>query len=163
MTYTSTHLKRWELPECYVGELWPNYYSSGFGQSRDSDALERSNFRCALAQLGGETDTVTVVREGHWAVGWVEWIAIHQDDEDALRIADRLQEKMQGYPVLDEEDWSNEEHEEANEIWRNCYTPAERIRYIREHSSQFEFVDLRDMLECVRGKCFAGFASDLIR
>lgn len=35
-----------------------------------------------LAKLGGESDTVTVVRERHWAA--VEWLAIHQDDETAL-------------------------------------------------------------------------------
>jgi hypothetical protein len=27
------------------------------------------------------------VRETHWAVGWVEWIGIHQDDEKAPAIA----------------------------------------------------------------------------
>ena len=47
-----------------------------------------------LTALGGETDTVIVVRETHWAVGWVEWIAIHQDDEKALKIADDITGKL---------------------------------------------------------------------
>lgn len=35
---------------------------------------------CMLRELGGESETVRVVRESHWAVGWVEWIAIHESD-----------------------------------------------------------------------------------
>ncbi len=37
------------------------------GQSRDSDALGRSNFRVGLKILGGEGDNVRVERYGHWA------------------------------------------------------------------------------------------------
>ncbi|WMT78832.1 hypothetical protein [Bradyrhizobium sp. Ash2021] len=88
------HLRRWTMPANYFGAVWPAYYSSGVGQSRDSDALERSNFECMLKALGGETETVVVVRELHWAVGWVEWIAIHQDDEKALKIADDITGKL---------------------------------------------------------------------
>jgi hypothetical protein len=104
--YEPNNLKGWTMPDSYFGEAWPNYYSSGFRQSRDRDDLEASNCAVALARLGGETDTVVVVRESHWAVGWVEWIAIHQDDEKALRIADELREAYENYPVLDEDDFS---------------------------------------------------------
>lgn len=45
MTHT---VKRWTMPDCYVGETWPDHYSSGFGQSRDSDDLEASNFATVL-------------------------------------------------------------------------------------------------------------------
>src|SRR5688572_21906331 len=107
--YEPTYLKRWTLPSHYFGEHWPEYYGSGCGQSRDSDALERSNFACMLAALGGESDTVQVVRESHWAVGWVEWIAIHQDDETALRIADGIAERLRDYPVVDESHYSETE------------------------------------------------------
>jgi hypothetical protein len=96
MAYEPKHLKRWTLPDNYVGEVWPAYYSSGCGQSRDSDALERSNFSCMLKALGGESETVIVVRETHWLVGWVEWIAIHQDDDKALEIADRIAARNPG-------------------------------------------------------------------
>src|SRR6266436_1054881 len=67
MTYEPEHLKLWTMPDCYFGEVWPAYYSAGVGQSRDSDALERSNFACMLKAVGGESDTVQVVRESHWA------------------------------------------------------------------------------------------------
>jgi hypothetical protein len=36
------------MPDSYFGATWPDYYGSSVGQSRDSDALERSNFACML-------------------------------------------------------------------------------------------------------------------
>lgn len=163
MDYQPRNLKRWTMPQHYFGETWPDYYSSGVGQSRDSCALERSNFVCMLQRLGGESETVIVVRESHWAVGWVEWIAIHYTDNESLSIADDIQDKLANYPVIDESHWSETEYEEANEIWTNCYSPQERIDYIRHNRDQFEFQSFADMLGCVRGKYFAGYASELIR
>lgn len=118
--YEPKNLKRWTIPGNYAGEVWPNYYSSGFGQSRDSDDLEASNFATALEELGGETETVIVVRESHWAVGWVEWIAIHQDDDAALEKADALRERYENYPVLDDDDFSRREMETADANWDSC-------------------------------------------
>lgn len=162
MDYEPKHLRRWAMPESYSGAVWPAYYRSGCGQSRDSDALERSNFACMLKALGGESDTVTVVRESHWAVGWVEWIAIHQDDGAALKVADEIQARLADYPVIDDDHFSATEQDDANDTWRNCYRPQDRIDYIRKHRSQFEFHDFRDMLGCVRGEYFAGYASELL-
>ena len=87
------------------------------GQHRDSDSLTRSNFTCGLEAIGGESDTVEVVRESHWAVGWVEWIAIHQDDAAALEKADAIKERLEDYPVVDEDAWSTLEWEESCEYW----------------------------------------------
>jgi hypothetical protein len=115
-----------------------------------------------LEALGGESETVIVVRERHWAVGWVEWIAIHESDDKALQEADAIKAALEDYSVINEEHWSETEREEANEVWRNCYSPEERIAYIREFRSQFEFHDYRDLLGCVRGEYFAGYASELL-
>lgn len=156
------NLKKWKLPQYYIGEKWPDYYSSGVWQSRDSDCLERSNFICMLEQLGGESETVIVVRENHWAVGWVEWIAIHESDEKSLRIADKIMAALADYPVIDENHLSELECEEANEVWLNCYDDKSRLAYIRKFRDQFEFRDYADLIGCVRGKWFMGYASDLI-
>jgi hypothetical protein len=122
-----TKRERWTMPDSYFGETWPDYYCSGFGQHRDSDALERSNFAVALRELGGGSETVIVVRESHWAVGWIEWIAIQADDETALRIADELNERRDSYPALDESDWSDLEWNEAADYW-DSLSPREKVR-----------------------------------
>lgn len=113
--YEPTCLKKWTLPEYYAGEVWPNYYVF-LGQNRDSDCLTRSNFQSGLEAIGGESETVIVVRERHWAVGWVEWIAIHQDDEEALKKADEIAAALENYPVVDDEHYYQLESEEADEV-----------------------------------------------
>lgn len=160
MTYEN--IKKWTRPDHYAGAEWPEYYSSGVGQSRDSDALERSNFVSMLKALGGESDTVIVVREGHWAVGWIEWIAIHESDEKALTEADEIMGALADYPVIDDSHWSETESEEANEVWANCYDDSERLEYIRKFRDQFEFHNYADLIGCARGKYFCGYASELL-
>lgn len=160
-TYTPKLLRLWTLPDNYAGATWPNYYSAGFGQSRDSDALERSNFETAWTALQ-KFEGVERVRESHWAVGWVEWIAIPADDSAALQVADEMCARWEDYPVLNDEHFSQLEQEEADLTWKNCYNAGERMEYIRAHRSQFEFRSLADMLDCVRGNYFAGYASELL-
>ena len=166
MPYEPKHLERWTMPRDYFGATWPNHYSAGVGQSRDSGCLEQSNFAAMVSALGGESEIVTVVRESHWAVGWVEWIAIKADgtpeSDKALQIADELMERFSDYPVLNEDDFSEREMEAANQTWKECYSWQERIKYIRNNADQFEFRNFADMLGCVRGEYFAGYARDLI-
>jgi hypothetical protein len=157
------------MPDCYFGPTWPATYSSGFGQSRDSDCLERCNFKVAFEAILNAstlpTDDETrpqIVRENHWAVGWVEWIAIHQDDNGALKRADELRDDYAAYPSLNDDKLSEMEQQEANEVWANCYDVSERVEYIRQYRSQFEFHNYADLLGCVRGQYFAGYASELI-
>lgn len=127
------------MPSHYFGEVWPDYYSSGVGQSRDSDALERSNFATMLRSLGGESETVIVVRESHWAVGWVEWIAIHATDDASLRQADELKGSLADYPVLDEEHFSDLEYTEAADYWESC-SPRERVRMAMEERKRYHWL-----------------------
>lgn len=109
-------LERWTMPDSYFGAEWPEYFVF-LGQSRDSSALERSNFQCGLRALGGESETVIVVRERHWAVGWVEWVAIHESDAEAILKADEMRCALADYPVLDESHFSELEWDEAQTQW----------------------------------------------
>ncbi len=174
-TYTPAFLKRWSLPPSYFGAQWPDYYGAGFGQSRDSDCLEESNFATVLAKLAklpafvapasdsdNEIESRQVIRENHWAVGWVEWIAIHEIDSAALELCDGLRESADDYSVLDEQDFSDREQEAANTVWKDCYSEKERAEYVRAHRSQFEFRGLRDAVACLRGEYFAGYASEIL-
>jgi hypothetical protein len=154
-------LTRWEVPDSWFGQHWHGWFV-GLSQNRDSDALDRSNFHAALEALGGESETVQVVREGHWAVGWIEWIAVHESDERALSIQYELEGSLANYPILDEGHLSEIELEEADEVWSNCYDRAERVEYIRENPDQFEFRSWFELRKVVRGDYFAGHPSELI-
>jgi hypothetical protein len=135
-------MKLWTRPDSYCGAEWPEYYVA-YGHHRDSDVLTESNFYSLLRRLGGESETVLVIRESHWAVGWVEWIGIHQSDETAVRIATECLEKLEDYPILDEEDFSEREDEQCDQTWRECYQPKERAQYLRDRGVTSGFRELR--------------------
>lgn len=131
MTYENLKaIKRWSLPDSYGGAHWDEYFVF-LGQSRDSSALERSNFECGLEALGGESDTVQVVRESHWAVGWVEWIAIHQNDSEALEAADEMLCALSDYPILNESHFSELELSEAESYWASLRL-SERVELCQQ-------------------------------
>lgn len=160
MAYTPKHLKLWTLPEYYAGEEFPGYYI-GPGQHRNSDALARSNFTTILRDIGGETDTVRVIRCGHWAVGWIEFVAIHKDDAEALEKADEIAGELENYPVHDEQHYYELEQEEANQTWAQCFNNAERLAYMRKYRDQFEG-DYADLIANARGRWFSGYVSELL-
>jgi hypothetical protein len=60
-----------------------------------------------------------VICENHWAVGWVEWIAIHESDSKALEIADEIICALADYPILDDSHWSDLEYQEASDYWES--------------------------------------------
>ncbi len=127
--------------------------------TRGSDCLEESNHHKALERFGGESDTVTTVEHNHWACGWIRFILVSPERKAEV---ERLIDKLDCYPILCEHDYSEREMNAANEVWEHCYSPAERIAYIREHSSQFEFHKFKDLMGCVRGRYFAGYSSELL-
>lgn len=141
--------------------------------NRDADCLTRSNWRCFIRLLGGQgtegakgsqdiNDNVAIEEANHWACGWVQYLIINPEATDLVALAEKTLERLEDYPVLDEQDFSELETEEAHEVWQNCYRPKARLKYIREHRSQFEFHDFKDLLNCARGKYFAGYASELL-
>lgn len=97
------------------------WYVMPVTQNRDSQCLQKSNFDCFLEGLGGESETVEVHRFGHWGCGWYEIIIVSPDDEKSLDAAYDMARSLQEYPVLDEEDNSRRECEEAGETWGNVY------------------------------------------
>jgi len=138
---------------------------------RESDCLSRSNFdtfKKSLESLPevknwqGEFAPVTIERFSHWAVGWIDYLIIDPECMPAVALADSLLEKLDSYPVLNEDDFSAKEQEEVEVFWRDCYSSKERIAYVRKFRNQFEFQNMQDMLRCIRGQYFAGYASELI-
>lgn len=85
-------------------------------RTRDTGPIEESNFAAALERLGGKSDTVQVHRFGHWGPGWFEIIVVHPSRESE---AEEIEKSLENYPVLDEDDMSRRETEEAWEDWKN--------------------------------------------
>ena len=140
-----------------------NWFIASVTHNRDSGALTRSNWEVFVKMLGNENeDNYEIHRFGHWGPGWFEIILINPDNEQLIKIGNDIENALADYPVIDDEHFSRTEYEEACEVWRNCYNIKERIGYIRSHQSQFEFHDFNDILGCVRGEYFAGYASELL-
>lgn len=67
------------------------------------------------------------------------------------------------YPLVDKcGRLKDGEQEKAQKIWAYCFSPQDRIRYIRKHRAQFEFHDYSQMIDVVRGRRFTGCASELV-
>jgi hypothetical protein len=135
--YTPTHLDAWRMPSHYFGPGYDGHYVF-LGQNRDSDCLTRSNYRVALKRLeplntedGEGNSTVYDVRDSHFLCGWIEYILISATNEAALRAADAMAARLEDYPVLCEEDWSELESEEADAAWQGLPL-CERIALCRE-------------------------------
>lgn len=118
--YKPEHLEMWSRPNHYIGDNFFDYYLTGIGQHRDSNCLERANFKAMLSALGGESKTVIVSRAGHWAVGWVECILIHQIDTKSLKLADQIMNTFEDYPVIDDGLLREEENDELHSVI-DCY------------------------------------------
>lgn len=144
----------------YLGEIPENKWLVVMTRNRDSDILTESNWNCALERLGGESETVEIFRFGHWACGWWEAMCVIEGSESEA-IGQEIEEDIKSYPVLDEDDLSEREMEEANRVWSECYNKKERLKYIRNNRSQFEFHDFRDLMAQIRGEYFSGYASEL--
>jgi len=110
--------QRWTRASNYIGEDFSEYIT-GPGRCRDSDDLVNANFDAALNMLGGESDTVIVESAGHWAVGWVEQILVHESDEEKLKILLNIANALEDYPILDEDLFYEYENESREDTWNN--------------------------------------------
>ncbi len=155
------HLKKWTHPDSYMGATWDDYYVSGVGQHQDSDALERANFqamRNALSKVSDEglddnSAGWIAVQENHWAVGWVEWIAIHEKSAALLKVADDIAAGLEGYPVIDGSLWSEYEDAECGEVWESCFDRRGRLKYLRDHAD-CKLAHFRDWIAAARGSWY---------
>jgi hypothetical protein len=107
-------LEKWKRPDNYIGETYYEYFV-GCSKTRDSDNIEKTNFDACLSMLGGESDTVIVVRANHWLVGWVETVMVHEKDNDKLKILLDTAESLESYGILDDEAYSQAEYDDACE------------------------------------------------
>ena len=111
---TLKHVQPWKHPSNYMGKEWTGWLVAPVGCSRDSDNVERSNWDAQLERIP-ESETVQVVRERHWAVGWVEWLAIRPENAAAVAEAEKIGDEIEEYPILDEDRYSELEAQDAPE------------------------------------------------
>lgn len=110
------------------------------------DAVSESNYRvfltCVEALVDPESDDVIASGARHWAVGSVEHIFVRVYGEDgdytpAFIAATEMAHEMRDYPILDESDWSEVEHEhEERDVrdWIPMDVAHEARRIIRDEA-----------------------------
>ena len=96
-----------------LGKTW----GMTFSKSRDSGLVEVSNFETIEKDLEERFgDDVTIERFNHWAVGWVERIMVRMLNDDGTVTSAGMavldwRERLDDYPLADEEDHSRREYE----------------------------------------------------
>jgi hypothetical protein len=138
----------WQSFKCFVwfrdeiedGENWAIIYT----HNRDSGLLDQSNagvIENALQPFtDGDDPDVVMESHNHWAVGHVDGFSIRvfKDGQvtDAFRKYQELAEAMDGYPILDEEDYSRRESEATVE---NIVDAAWRIKDEYELADDWQY------------------------
>jgi hypothetical protein len=101
--------------------------------TRDSLALEESNYRSAMREFDKLDPDYNDHEEhsfGHWGPGWYE-IIILRPASKCWETAVEIEGALADYPILDDEDFSELEWEEAQTAWG--YTDLrERIKLCAE-------------------------------
>ena len=81
-------------------------------QHRDSDALERSNWRVIVPDMFERfPDDVAIESTNHWAVGWLEYLLVRPNSPAAVA-AQAWADKLANYPVADDDDFGMLEYSE---------------------------------------------------
>lgn len=117
-------LKKWKHPKHYMGETYYDYYIL-YARTRDSGLLQNHNWTQLLESLGGETcpedeGGLIIARASHFAVGWIELMMIHENATDVIAQAEDLLQSLAEYPILNEDEYWNIQHEFCQEYWSNA-------------------------------------------
>jgi hypothetical protein len=112
----------------------PDNWFITYSHHRDSGLLDQSNAAAIEAALEpfteGDDPDMVPERHSHWACGWIDgWsIRVFRDGHitDAFRHYHELAQRLDEYPVLDEEDYSRREYDATIE---NLTDAAWRLRH----------------------------------
>lgn len=119
-------------------ENWALVYT----HNRDSSHLEQSNANVIAEALSPFPDDAIPEDHNHWACGWVAGFRLRVFNPDgsitkAFEVYAGLLEKLEDYPVLDEEDWSRREYEDYQESWSD-YGASEFVKALK---NEFKLLD----------------------
>jgi hypothetical protein len=115
----------WRKMECFCwfgepddSENWCIVYT----HNRDSDVLDQSNAAAIVEEMKPFVEDGTAVPEehSHWACGWISGYSIRVYDAQgqitpAFKKWNEIQDRLEDYPVLDDSDLNEREHEDAIE------------------------------------------------
>lgn len=104
--------------------------TSGIGRHRDSEMLDESNFDTAKALFEDAGICTRVLSFGHWAVGWVEGLYIPATIA-AAKVAREIAQRLESYPVLDEDDYSERQSDAIAGYWERAGM-GERIEMCKD-------------------------------
>ena len=112
----------------------PDNWAIIYTHNRDSGLLDQSNADAIAEAMepftDGDDPDVVMESHSHWAVGHVDGfsIRVYRDGEitEAFSTYHDLMEQLDGYPILDEEDYSNREFEATLE---NISDAAWRVKH----------------------------------
>lgn len=171
------HLTPYVYPKHYIGASWYGYYDVA-GRNRGSDTLDNCNWDCwlkFLTDLLGPADEVigkeaepverstfgdetsddiynwTICRESCSMVGWIEIIRVHESvgPEKLQKIDDQLH-NLDGYPIFDENAFSEAEQKEYERCWHYAGAAEDFKREVRKafmaDSSEETHEELTDLL-----------------
>ena len=91
--------------------------------------------------MDGESETVEVHRFGHWGCGWFEIIIVDPTSKHAA-IAQSIKDDLENYPVLNEDDFCEREHESIMGVWSDM-SMSDRIDTMHEYGASI-FAARRD-------------------
>ena len=99
----------------YMGTRLDDYFVL-ITRNRDSGVLEESNWRSIIKHLKKVKAHYKIVSFNHWAVGWIEEILIKDSWKKSILIGNEIQEKLENYPVFNDEDFSDLEWDKAGDM-----------------------------------------------
>lgn len=101
-------MEKWSGKD-YIGERYDEYYLL-YSHHRDSDIINESNYQ-TLKKIFIDLPGVIERSANHWAVGWVEYLLIHEKEHDTLVKGEYYLGQLKDYPILDEDDFSNRDYD----------------------------------------------------
>ena len=108
-------MQKWNGQD-YLGKRFDDYFVL-YTTNRDADTLTESNYRSIRKYLDDHPHVAyTIFTASHWACGWIEQILIYSGDAASVSFCNKIIEKLDDYPVFNDEDFSDLELEKAHEI-----------------------------------------------
>lgn len=103
----------WDIDSDADDRDWSGIGLGPVGQTRDSGALDRSNFQVIQEDLRERyPDDFDIASFNHWACGWIEEMIWNAGNADLRAAVQVWRDKLDSYPVADDEHYSELESDE---------------------------------------------------